>query len=188
MSLLTLGLALWWGSHLFPILAPNRRAAAVAKLGATPYRGVFALFSLSAMALMVIGYRNAPVVDLWYPPPWTVHVNNTLMLLAVALLGARDFKSGLRRWVRHPMLAAVIVWAVAHLMVNGDFASVLLFGVLLVWAVVAILGSNRRDGPWLRPGPGTVKGAVLHLVATVVVFAAIVYIHGELLGVWPLPA
>jgi uncharacterized membrane protein len=186
-SLLTLGLALWWASHLFPILAPARRAAVIAKLGEGPYKGLFALVSLGAVALMVIGYQQADFINLWYPPTWTVHLNNLLMLLALALMAARDFKSGLRQWVRHPMLTGVKVWAVAHLLVNGDLASAVLFGGLLAWAVVAVIGSNRRDGAWVRPAASTGKGTVFHVIATLVVFAVIVVIHGPLLGVWPLP-
>ncbi len=187
MTILILGVALWWVSHLFPILSPRLRATAAATLGETPYRGLFALVSLLAVGLMVAGYRHAPVVDLWFPPAWTVHVNNLLMLLAVALMAARSFPSRLRRSVRHPMLTGVKTWAAAHLLVNGDLASVLLFGGLLGWAVVAVIGSNRRDGPWVRPGPGTTAGAVQHAAATLVAFAVIVAIHGPLLGVRAVP-
>lgn len=187
MSVLIFGLALWWGTHLFPILTPDRRAGVVARIGEGPYKALFSLLSIAAIALMVIGYRDAAFVNLWYPPAWTVHLNNLLMLLAVALLAARDFKSGLRRMVRHPMLTGVKTLAVAHLLVNGDLASVLLFGGILAWAVVAVIGSNRRDGEWTRPPEGTTRGAVFHAVATLVTFGVIVAIHGPLLGVWPLP-
>jgi uncharacterized membrane protein len=187
MTLLIIGLALWWAGHLFPIYRPAGRAAAVARLGEGPYKGLFSLVSLCAIVLMVIGYRQAEFVNLWYPPVWTVHLNNLLMLLAVALMGARDFKSGLRRMVRHPMLTGVKTWAVAHLIVNGDLASAVLFGGLLGWAVVAVIGSNRRDGPWERPAKGTWKGAAFHAAATVAVFVVIVAIHGPLLGVRPIP-
>lgn len=187
MVILDLGLALWCAVHLFPILAPARRAEAIGRLGETPYKALFALVSLAAVALMVAGYRQAPVINLWFPPAWTVHVNNLLMLLAVALMAAPGFPSGLRRVVRHPMLTGVKTWAVAHLLVNGDVASMILFGGLLGWAVAAVIGSNRRDGEWVRPAPGTAAGAVMHAAATFVAFAAIVAIHGPLLGVRAVP-
>ncbi len=187
MVILVLGIALWWASHLFPIYAADRRAAAIARLGEGPYKGLFAAVSLAAVALMLIGFRQAPVVNVWFPPAWTVHLNNLLMLLAVALMAARSFPSGLRRMVRHPMLTGVKTWAVAHLLVNGDVASILLFGGLVGWAVVAVIGSNRRDGAWTRPEPGTTAGAVKHTVATLLVFAVIIAIHGPLLGVRPIP-
>jgi uncharacterized membrane protein len=187
MALLVLGVALWWVTHLFPILAPAARGRAVSAMGLDPYKGLFALVSLGAVALMVVGFRQAEVVNLWFPPAWTVHLNNLLMLLAVALLVARDMPSGLRRRIRHPMLTSVKTWAVAHLLVNGDLAAIVLFGGLLGWAVVAVIGSNRRDGEWVRPAPGTTAGAVKHAIVTIVVFAVIVVIHWKLLGVRPFP-
>jgi uncharacterized membrane protein len=188
MAVMILGLALWWASHLFPIFLPARRAAAAARLGEGPYKGLFALVSLGAVALIVIGYRQADVVTVWYPPDWTRHVNNLLMVISVFLLGAGSFNSFVRHRVRHPMLTAVMVWAFAHLLVNGDAASVLMFSSLLAWAVVAVLGLNARDGDWVRPPPGNWSGLIRHLVVTVAVFAAIVGIHWPLLGVNPFPA
>jgi uncharacterized membrane protein len=187
MSLMVLGIALWWATHLFPILAPGARAAAVGRLGRNPYRGVFSLLTLAAVALMVIGYRQAAVVSLWFPPAWTVHLNNLLMLIAVFLLGAKHAKSSVRHYLRHPMLTAVAIWAVAHLLVNGDLASVVLFGAMLGWAVVAIIGSNARDGAWVRPPKGDVPGLIRHVAIALVVFAVILGIHGPLLGVRPVP-
>lgn len=187
MTLLILGLALWAAGHLFPVLAPGARAAAVARLGEGPYKGLFALVALAAILLMVVGYRQADFVNLWFPPAWTVHLNNLLMLVAVFLLGARHAKSSVRHYLRHPMLMAVILWAVAHLMVNGDLASVVLFGGLMAWAVLAILGTNARDGAWVRPPRGDTPGLIRHIVITLVVFAVILGIHGPLLGVRAIP-
>jgi len=187
MTLLILGLALWWASHLFPIYMTDRRAALIARMGRGRYRGAFAVVSLIAVVLMVIGYRQAEFVNLWFPPAWTVHLNNLLMVLAVFVIGARDFNSFVRHRIRHPMLTGVKIWAVAHLLVNGDLASVILFGGLLAWAVVAVIGSNRRDGAWVRPPAGDLAGLVRHLIVAVVVFGVIVGIHGPLLGIWTFP-
>lgn len=187
MTLMILGLALWWAGHLFPIYAPGARAAAVTRLGEGPYKGLFALVALVAVVLMAAGYRQAAFVNLWFTPDWTVHLNNLLMLIAVFLVGAKHARSSARHYVRHPMLTGVVLWAVAHLMVNGDLASLLLFGGLLAWAVVAMLGSNARDGTWVRPPKGDTPGLIRHLAITLVVFAVILGIHGPLLGVRAIP-
>lgn len=187
MTLLILGLALWSAGHLLPIYAPDARGAMAARLGEGPYKGLFALVALGAIALMVIGYRQAAVVDIWFPPARLVDLNNLLMLIAVFLLGAGHAKSSAKHYVRNPMLTGVAVWAVAHLLVNGDLASVVLFGGMLVWAIAAILGSNARDGAWQRPPRGTTAGLVRHLIITAVVFGVIVFIHWQLLGVRPVP-
>jgi len=187
MTLLILGLGLWWASHLFPIHLPGRRAAAIARLGQGPYKGLFALVSLTAVVLMVKGYQQADFVAVWTPPAWTMHLNNLLMLLALFLVAAKHAKSSVKHFVRHPMLAGVKIWAFAHLIVNGDLASILLFGGLLAWAVVAMIGSSARDGAWERPPKGNMAGLIRHGIITVVVFVVIVAIHGPLLGVYTFP-
>ena len=187
MTLMIIGLALWWASHLYPIYLPGKRAATLDWLGGKLYKIVFSIFSVFAIAFMVLGYQKAAFINVWTPPVWTIHLNNLLMLLAVLLMGAKQAKSSVRHFIRHPMLAAVKVWAVAHLLANGDLASILLFGGMLGWAVVAMIGSNRRDGAWERPAKGTTAGLVRHGVITVVVFAVIVAIHGPLLGVYTFP-
>ncbi|HUF88157.1 MAG TPA: NnrU family protein [Thermohalobaculum sp.] len=187
MTVLILGLALWSAGHLFPIYAPDRRAAAIARLGAGPYKALFALVALGAIVLMVVGYRQAAFVNLWFPPAWTVHLNNLLMLVAVFLVGAKHARSSARHYVRHPMLLGVVLWAVAHLAVNGDLASLVLFGGLGAWAVVAMLGANARGGAWVRPPKGDTPGLIRHLAITLVVFAVILGIHGPLLGVRAIP-
>jgi hypothetical protein len=87
--------------------------------------------------------------------------------------------------MRHPQLAAVKVWAVAHLLVNGDAVSILLFGGLLAWAVVEVVVINRSQ-PWDRPEPGPASRDIILVVMTVVAFAVIAAIHAWL-GVWPFP-
>ncbi len=187
MTPLALGFGLWWLVHLLPIYAPETRARVIARIGAGAWRVLFSLLSLAAIVVMVHGFRAAPFVALWTPPAWAIHVNNLLMLVAVILTGAGHMKSPITRLVRHPMLTGVLLWAVAHLLVNGDLAAMLLFGGLGLWAVVAMVGLNARDGAWTPPATGGARRLALHLVVSLVVFAVIIYIHGWVLGVRPIP-
>lgn len=187
MTLMILGLALWWATHLYPIYLPERRAALLRRLGGKLYKSAFSMFSIWGVAFMVMGYGKTGFVEVWSPPGWTVHLNNLLMLLAIFLIGAKSAKSNAKHFIRHPMLAGVIVWAVAHLLVNGDQAAIILFGGLLGWAVVAMIGSNRRDGVWVRPTKGDRAGLARHGVITVVVFGVIAAVHWLVLGVYPFP-
>ena len=187
MTLLIAGLALWWAGHLFPVYRPATRSAAVAKLGEGPYKALFSVVTLAAIALMVIGYRQADFVNLWYPPAWTVHLNNLLMVVAIFIIDSKHFDSSVKHYLRHPMLTAVKIWAAAHLLVNGDLASVVLFGGMLAWAVVAMIGTNRRDGAWTRPAKGTTAGLVKQAVVAAVIFGVIVSIHSFVLGVYTFP-
>jgi len=186
MTLLFLGLVLWWVSHLFPLMARGRRDALVAGIGEGPYKGLYSLVSIAAITLSVIGYQSAEFANLWYPPAWGVHLNNLLMLIAVGLFAASHSKGNAKRYVRHPMLVSVIVWAAAHLLVNGDQASMLLFAGYGLWAIVAIFATNARDGAWVRPEPAPRRKDRLLVVITLVAFAVFTGIHAWL-GIWPFP-
>jgi len=186
MTLLLLGLALWSVVHLLPAAAPARRAAYAARLGAGPYKAAAGVLLVVSVVLMVQGYKAADPVDLWFPPLWTVHLNNLLMLLAFIVFSAGHAKASLRRVIRHPQLAGVKIWALAHLIVNGDLASAVLFGGLLAWAVASMILINKRDGVWLRPPECPRSRDVLHVAVSVAVFAAVAGVHNWL-GVWPFP-
>jgi len=188
MTLMTLGLALWWTAHMLGILAPSRRRALAGAIGEGPAKVIAALLIVGSVVLMVVGYRAAQVVDVWYPPAFLTHVNNLLMLVAVFIFIAGRIPSPVRRAIRHPQLIAAKTWAIAHLLVNGDVASIVLFGGILAWSVVAVIGINRRDGPRGELPETAPLGWLAHLGAAAVVFSVIVYVHGILLGVWPFAA
>jgi uncharacterized membrane protein len=180
MAYLILGLVLWTAGHFFKRLAPGMRAG-MGNAG----KGVAAAVILAGLVLMVIGYRGAEFINLWYPPAWTVHLNNLLMLLAVFVYGMSATRGRLRGKMRHPQLVAVKIWAVAHLLVNGDLASVILFGGMLAWAVVEVIVINRTE-EWVRPEPGKASKDILLVVITLVLFGVMTGIHNWL-GVWPFP-
>ena len=171
MILLIAGVLLWVGAHFFKRLAPDARA----RLG-DKGKGLVALALVLSVVLMVFGYRAAPYIDLWYPPVWLKHLNNLLMLLAFALFGNGAAKGTLSARIRHPQLTAVKIWAVAHLLVNGDLASVILFGGLLAWAVAEVIVINRSQ-PWDRPADVSVKGDLKALGIGVVLYALAVAVH-----------
>lgn len=179
MTLLILGLLLWSGAHLFKRLAPDAHAS----MGGAG-KGVVALASLAAIVLMVIGYRGADVVMLWSPPAFLTHINNLLMILAIYLFVASGAKTWITTKIRHPQLTAVKTWSVAHLLVNGDLASLVLFGGLLAWAVVAVILINRSSEVWVPEHGWPVRNELLAVIGTVVVLAVVGFIHNWL-GYWP---
>jgi len=170
---LILGLLLWSAAHLFKRLAPAARAGMGERA-----KGPVALGVLAGVVLMVIGYR---VWDdsafLWNRSAALVGINNLLMVVAVYLFAASGMKTWVGRNYRHPQLTGVLLWAVAHLLANGDVASLVLFGGLAVWALLEMVLINAA-GPWQRPvaKPSTGKeiGAV---VGAVVVTLALGYVH-----------
>ena len=185
MWILILGVALWWAAHLFKRAMPAARGALTETMGEAS-KGVIALALVTSIVLMVLGYRTAEFVPIYTPAGWTLHLNNLLMLIAVILFGMGSSKGRMRSWFRHPMLTGFAVWAAAHLLVNGDLASLMLFGGLLLWAPVTIYLINSTEPAWDRPEPGPPAGDVRLVVISGVVFAVIGAIHGWL-GPWPFP-
>ncbi len=185
MTLLILGLAIWILVHFLKRIAPSLRASLDGALGQGPAKGVIALLLVLSIVLMVIGYRSAPTNSVYAPIAGIGHFNNLLMIVAVMLLGAGSSKGAIRSWFRHPMLLGVLVWAIAHLLVNGDTASLVLFGGMAVWSIAEILLINRAVPDWTRPEPGPIKGDIRLFVIALVLFAILATIH-TLLGYNPL--
>ena len=185
MILLILGLILWTAAHYFKRLMPTQRAA-MGNAG----KGVAAVGIFAGLALMILGYRAADFIPVWSPPSFMVHINNLLMLLAFWVYGSGAAK-GAKVWpgykMRHPQLTAFKIWALAHLLVNGDLASVLLFGGLLGWAVGSVILINRAEPAWEPSEPAGVSGYVRHGIISLVIFSVVVGVH-IWLGVWPFPA
>jgi uncharacterized membrane protein len=115
-----------------------------------------------------------------------VHINNLLMLIAVGVFATAHTKGQLRGWTRHPMLLGVVVWGAAHLLVNGDLASILLFGSMVLWALISIVAINRAQPEWEKPERGDPSRDKILFGITIVAFALIAGIHNWL-GVWPFP-
>jgi uncharacterized membrane protein len=172
MYLLSLGVGLWWVSHLFKRIAPGPRSA----MGEGPGKGIVALVSLAAVILMVIGYRRADVVPVYAPITGMGHLNNLLMLVALFLFALSQTKGSWRGRLRHPMLLSVVVWALAHLLVNGDVASLILFGGMGIWAVLSILLINAQS-EWVRPEPGPASRNIITVGVVLVLYGLIAGVH-----------
>ncbi len=172
MTLLFLGVALWWAAHIFKRVAPATRA----NMG-NAGRGLVTGLVLLSVVLMVLGYRGADFVPVYTPFPGAGHVNNTLMLVSLFLFGVGGTKGTLYPRMRHPMLWGTVIWAVAHLLVNGDRASVLLFGGIGLWALVHMALINR-SGPWIRPINGRgLKGDAMNIAGALILLALIALVH-----------
>lgn len=182
MLILILGVALWAGAHLFKRLMPDARA----KLGG-PGKGIVALALVASIVLMVIGYRMADFIPIWTPPSWTVHLNNTLVLIAIYFMSPGPKKGAIFYKMRHPMLGGFKLWAFAHLLVNGDLASIVLFGGLLAWAVVHMIVINKQQPDWTPNPKGSLAKDGMFFGASILLFGVIAYVH-QWLGVWPFPS
>lgn len=175
MTLLILGVALWTGAHLFKRLAPDARA----RMGGSG-RAVMTVLILASMVMMYFGYKWADGPFWWGRNPALVGINNLLMVLAFYLYAASGMRTAITRVIRHPQLTAVKTWAVAHILVNGDLASFVLFGGILAWAVVSVIVINRQEPAWTRPAPAPVWKEGAAVVGTLVVTGLVMMLHNWL--------
>jgi uncharacterized membrane protein len=176
-GILLFGVFLWIDAHWIKRLVPNLRTAMNTRMGEGPARGLIAGIILLSIGMMIFGYRGTETTTVYTPLHGAGHLNNLLMIVAVICLGAGSSRGRMKTWLRHPMLTGVAIWAVAHLLVNGDMASIILFGGLGIWALLSKLLINRAEGPWVRPAKGQISGDIRLLVISAVVFTVIVGVH-----------
>ena len=193
MALLILGLVLFLGTHAFT-LAREPRAALVARLGEGPYKGLYSVLSIAGVVLIAIGfgrYRAAGYIPVWEPPVWTRHLALLLVWPALVMFVAPYFPGRIKRTLKHPMLAGVKIWALAHLLANGDLGSILLFGFILAWAVAARISVKRRDVAAQHGGTAAPAGwrndILAVVIGTAIYLAFVFWLHPWLIGVPVLP-
>ncbi len=176
MILLILGVGLLTALHL-----PQVKAAITARAGQSGYGPALGAISIVALALIVLGWRLSEFVPLYEPPIWGRHANFGLSFLAFLCLGIFLFRGRLRHVLRFPMGIAVALWSVGHLFANGDLRSLILFGGLLLSAILLIaIGINQG----FRPSPETRSGHdLLSLVIGAALFSVMTQFHPVLTGV-----
>ena len=192
MTYLALGLLLFLGIHSVRIFAEDWRQKRLDTLGEAAWKGTYSLISVAGFALIVWGYgvaRQTPVV-LWVPPVGLRHAASLLTLASFVLLAATYVPgNALKAKLKHPMVLGIKLWALAHLLSNGNLADVLLFGSFLVWAILSFRAARLRDAAAVvkaeithSPASRTIATLVGGVVAWVV-FA--LWAHGPLIGVRP---
>lgn len=175
MILLFLGLALWYAAHFFKRAMPEQRAA-MGDRG----KGAVALAIGLAVVLMIFGYRAWDGTFFWGRSPATTGINNLMMLAALYFTSPGPKKGALFYKMRHPMLTGFALWAAAHLLVNGDTPSFVLFGGLLIWAFAEMAVINRAEPDWTPPTKGSIAKDGMFFAISVVLLGVIGAIHSWL--------
>src|SRR3984885_14801612 len=173
MAVLIIGLVVFLGVHSIALAAPAFRSRAIARLGEGAWKGLYALVAAVGLVLIVYGFhlaREAPVV-LYSPPGWMRYVTFLLMLPVFPLVIAAYLPGRIKTAMKHPLLAAVKFWALAHLLANGMLADVLLFGAFLVWmrsdfaqAPAAAGSAHGPAEPLQRPDRGDRRSRPLRVL------------------------
>jgi len=207
----------------FGVSGTKLRDALVARLGPGPYRGAFALASILGLVWMIYAFRHAPAVPLWgfvlgFRPAASVLVliaflfavigiatpSPTRVGMEAKLKQGPDIARGMVRITRHPFLWGTALWALVHLIINGELAALILFGSLLVLALggtTAIDAKRRRafGDQWAQfavvtsniPFAAIVAGrnqllpavreiGVWRPLAAIAVYAVVFYLHGRI--------
>lgn len=193
MTLLIFGLIIFLGIHIVP-MTPALRERLRGATSATAYQLIFTAVSAIGLVMIVLGYGQMQGMgrlnpEIYTPPIWLRHVTLLLMLPALILLAAAYVPSRIRTAVQHPMLAATKLWAFAHLLANGDLASILLFGSFLAWAVADRISVKRRQamGPLGQKTGGLAGDLTAILIGTAAYAFMLLWGHSWLIGVPLLP-
>jgi uncharacterized membrane protein len=186
MTMLAIGLFLMLGTHAYS-MNRNGRDALIQRFGAGGFKVIYSVLSLIGFVLIVWGYssyRAAGYIPLWNPPTWTRHLSVLILLPVLPLLFSAYAQGFVKKRLKHPMILAVKVWALAHLLANGDLGSILLFGSFLLWAVMAFSNMRRRpvdEAKNFIPNPGQDAAAIL---GGLIVYGVLIGgLHKYLIGV-----
>ena len=207
---LALAAIVFFGLHLMTVV-PGLRASLRVRLTPRVYRAVFSVLAMASFVWMILAYNRAPYVELWVLGAWARLIPLAAMPVALILLtmvyAAPDQA---RILMRHPMAGAVALWGLAHLLPNGDVASLILFGGFALFVILDMPLNDarvRREEPevWVKRAATT---SYLPFVAYaagragrfdsrrvlqrgvfpgVALFLVILFMHGHIFGPSALP-
>jgi uncharacterized membrane protein len=181
MGTLMAGLSLFLGIHLLPS-ATGVRERLLERLGPKGYRGLFSLVSAVGLGLIIYGKSIAPVEQVWSGWAPGFHLSLAVMPIVFILLAAANVPGHIRAKLKHPMLIGTALWAAMHLSVNGDLASMLLFGSFLAWALFDWISASLRNKTLIGGKPPSARFDVIAIVAGGALFFVVAYFHGSLFG------
>ena len=180
MDILISGIVIFFGMHLVPSF--GGRGKIITALGEGRYLGMYAVISMIGFILIIYGKSQAGFQSIWLPPVWGAKLTVVLMVLSFILLTASNMQTNIKRFTRHPMLWGVTLWSVAHLLANGDFASILWFGSFGIFSLVAMLSANIRGAKKQQQKYAWTKD-VMVIIAGLVIYGVFIFLHSYLFGV-----
>lgn len=188
MMIMIIGLLVFLGAHSVRIGAERWRQQQIASLGHTVWKAAFSAISVVGLAIAIYGFGQMRLdpTYIWYPPMGMRHAVALLMLPAfIMLVAAYVPHNAIKAKLGHPMMLAVKIWALAHLLVNGRLGDIIFFAAFLIWAILAFKAAKQRDR--MTP-PAPVSTSKMATIATVLIglvayalFAF--YLHAVLIGV-----
>jgi uncharacterized membrane protein len=189
MTLLVIGIVVFLGVHLLPTIT-DLRARLIEKFGENGYKALFSLLSIIGFVLLVWGFAKAPFIQIWTPPYWTRYVAMVLMVPVFILVIAAYLPGEIKAKVKHPFLVAIKTWALAHLIANGDLASIILFGSFLAYAVFDRITLKRRPATGLvtAQAAGSKQNDMIAVGGGLLLYVVfLIWLHPLLIRTTPLP-
>jgi uncharacterized membrane protein len=221
-----LAMSAFLGSHFAPRIGGLRQTL-IARLGRRVYFSAYGVLSLALLAWVILAAGRAPYVELWPQAPWMRWLANLVVPVAFVLAscgmgvanantlgGARkkEFDAtnpGFAAISRHPLLMALLLWALAHLVVNGDLAHVIVFGSFAAFPLLAMWGFDKKTArllgaksavlfahsAWFSLAPlcntgwwrKNLRALCLRGAIGLLCWAAALHLHEAVIGVWPFP-
>jgi uncharacterized membrane protein len=172
--------------HLLPMFGRSRQRLR-RSLGEKGYRISFSVISLIGLVLIVWGFARAPFEPVYAPFPWARPLAIVVLPFAFILLAAANMPTHIRSALRHPMLIGVLLWAIVHLLNNGDLRSILLFGSFAAWAAVDMVSEIRRGRTLIGNKPPRWSMDLAAAAGGLVVSGLLARFHDTLFGVPVLP-
>ncbi|HYD59615.1 MAG TPA: NnrU family protein [Noviherbaspirillum sp.] len=185
MEILVLGLVLFLGIHLLPVLTGLRNTLH-ARLGEKGYKALFSLVSALSLVLIVVGYARAPTEPrLFDPLPAAIRIAPLAMIISFVLLASANMRTHIRHKLRHPMLIGVGIWALVHLLANGEAKAMLLFGAFLAYVVIDLVSVVQRSA--VKAFTPVVRQDVMAVVSGIVIALLVMAFHRYLFGAAAVP-
>jgi len=188
MTRLVLGVLLWSLVHMLPGLTKDLKKNLVDRIGEYPYKGLFLLFMVLSIYLIISGWTSMTPVEpdvlaeLYTAPEWGGYAAALVVLIGFILFLAPYPPNNFKRMLRHPQLIGMVCWGAGHLLAVGTARSIVLFGGLSVWAIIEMFLINRRDGEWVRPEQVSFMKDFTQVLFSVLAYMAFLYTHHMLFG------
>jgi uncharacterized membrane protein len=189
--ILIVGLVLFLGVHTLTAFRQTRQAL-VDRFGLGAYKAIYSIVAVFGVLIAGYGfglYRATGWIDVWHPPTWMRHLSVLLVWPAIVFMAAAYSPGRIKVALKHPFLVGVKLWALAHLLANGDLGSIVLFGAVLAWAVFDRISLKRRTDPGAPPIPvGGLQNDVIAVAGGTIVYILLaLYFHPYVVGVDLLP-
>ncbi len=183
MEFIISGLLLWSIVHLMPALTPSMRERLISRFGENTFKLIFTALIILSITLIVYGWRNSTTSIIYQPVLALKPLAITMLFFSFIFFASAIQPTRVLTFIRHPQLMFVLVWSLAHLILNGEFRSIVVFGCLGVWALLEILFINKRDGAWNKPDVPSLTQEIKGLILGIILFVLLIFGHGFISGI-----